>query len=152
MRAVGFVVLGIGLLVLAAALDLIASVPRGAVPPTLPVTLRIWLSSFSMLIFAAVNFAYATVALKELQAAKWAAFLIAAVGLAGALYLPLWGLGLPWLSQLLSSRWNPLTAIVARGGFISLFKLQAAVLLVLGSAALLVRRRVARESPGENAG
>jgi hypothetical protein len=145
-------VLGIALLVLAAAFDLAANVPRSAVPSTFPMTARIWLSSISMVIFAALNFAYAAIALKQLKGAKWAAILIAVVGLAGVLHLPLWSLGLPWLSQLLSSRWNPLTVIVARGGLISLLKLQAAALLVLGLAALLARRRAARGGPAENAG
>jgi hypothetical protein len=98
MRAIAFVVLGIALLVLAGALDLVANVPRSAVPTTFPTTLRIWLSSFSMVIFPAVNLAYARVAAMELQNARWAGVLMAVVGLAGVLYLPLWSLGLPWLS------------------------------------------------------
>ncbi len=143
MRAVAVLVLGIALIGLAVALDFLANVPRSAIPAAIPMTLRIWLSSLSLVVFASADFAFTRYALKELPNARWAAIMTALVGMAGILSLPLWSLGIPGISQWLSPRWNPLTSIISEGGLTSLVKVQFAVFLVLGSASLLRSRDVA---------
>jgi hypothetical protein len=102
---------------------------------------RIWLASGLMFIFAASNLFIAWLALAREGIRKWAAIVLLLFGTIGALYLPLWSLGLPGLSTLLSVRSHSLTLLLATGGLLSLLKLQLAWLAVVGLAALLRRNR-----------
>jgi hypothetical protein len=102
---------------------------------------RIWLASGLMFIFAASNLFIAWLALAREGIRKWAAIVLLLFGTIGALYLPLWSLGLPALSTLLSVRSHSLTLLLATGGLLSLLKLQLAWLAVVGLAALLRRNR-----------
>jgi hypothetical protein len=141
----------VGSLALAAGFEYLANIPRSMASIYYPMTVRIWLSSLLLVLYVAGNFAYLRFALRKPSVSTWAAILVLVLGAAGTLYLPLWSLGLPGLSHLLSARWNPLTSAVSTGGLTSLLRLQFAVLLVLGLAVLSRNRHTAAPLPHSNA-
>ena len=128
------------------AIDISSGIPQVSISPPS----RIWLAMASMILFAAFNLWIASLALAREGMRKWAAFLLLLVGTVGAIYLPVWSLGIPGLSRLLSVRSNPLISILASGGMLSLLKLQLASFVVIGAAALL-RRHMPQASESPNA-
>jgi hypothetical protein len=132
MRGLLVLVLAVAMIALAAAVDPLFSLSRMPSTPHMSVTSRLWLAALATTLFAALNCAIAWVAFMREGVPKWAFAIIALIGGAGVLYLPLRAADLPVLSQLLSARVNPLTAIVERGGFISLLRFQTGYMLVAG--------------------
>jgi hypothetical protein len=153
MRSFLITAAGVALLAFAASIDFLVNIPRFFDPTAfrISMTARIWLSSLLMVAYAAANFAYLTIALRKPALSKWASILILLVGTACILYLPMWTLGLPEVSRLLSTRWNPLTPIISRGGLISMLRLQLAIFIILGSAALWKRRKETASFSSTNA-
>ena len=119
-------------LVLWALLDLALSMPGGMPRIPMKMTDRIRLASAATLLFPVFNFVLFRLIVPRRAIPRWSAILLAILGGVGVLYLPARTLGLPWLSEVLSSRHNPIWRVLETGGLISLVRLQLASFLVLG--------------------
>ena len=139
MKSALTLLIGVVALALSAVIDRALDITGGIPPVQMAMTHRIWLASGATLLFAGLNYAIAGMALTRGRIATWASALLVLAGAAGIMYLPIWSRGLPGLSTLLSTRSNPMTAILATGGPLSLLKLQCASLLVLGLAGLITQ-------------
>jgi hypothetical protein len=128
--------------VLTALLDLANEYTRsfGLGPPS--ATVRILLATSINLLFAAVNVGGGLLYFRAGRPSKAASLALLVLGAIALLYVPIWSLGLPGLTQLLSTRWNPLTRVIFRGGLHSLLSLESAIVFLAGIGGAATRHQL----------